>query len=252
MGSREQRDFMRRAARGDPRAMRDFATGKVPLPKHLQPTKAPIKSPKVLEERAQHIMSKGGRPNEARTRRLNANTIEVKPLPTRLRPKYLSQNQKVEKIAEIRGTFDEPPTRSLSEQEKNKAKNNAETRKLIRRKQGKQSKSSTKPIRTLIPDKEFQKKLDKQRVGRESGAKSSAQRAKITKQQIKHDPKAPTPKNEPRAPGAGIPKKGFTKPQFNKIYKAPGGTGVTRGGGGGGPPGTLKFDQGVMNAFRRK
>jgi len=35
-GAREMRDFGKRAARGDPRALRDIASGKVPLPKRSQ------------------------------------------------------------------------------------------------------------------------------------------------------------------------------------------------------------------------
>jgi len=45
----DMRDFQKRAARGDPRAMRDFATGKVPLPVRYRPAEkaTPVKKPPV-------------------------------------------------------------------------------------------------------------------------------------------------------------------------------------------------------------
>lgn len=212
-GSREQRDFGKRAARGDPRALRDFATGKVPLPKFEQ-SQFPRRTVPLKTE-----------------------------FPTTNKKFMLRGATSTEETLKAEAEFHE--NRAAKNPNKMTAASHARTAAVARAKLKERSKITDAEI---VPDKKAKKIQD----GREAGAKSAAQRAKITKQQIKHDPKAPTPKNEPRAPGAGIPKKGFTKAQFNKIYKAPGGTGVTRGGGGGGPAGTPKLSTGVFNPFKRK
>jgi len=119
-----------------------------------------------------------------------------------------------------------------------------------------------------IPDKEFNKKAEgmvsrgtrktRHGVGRraktnptpveKSKIGTKAFRAKMNKQQIKHNPKAPVVR-EARAPGSGIPKQGFTKAQFTKIY-GKGGTTRATSSGGGSIGGMLTTGTGTFGMFK--
>jgi hypothetical protein len=107
---REQRDFQQRAARGDPRALRDIASGRVPLPARLRPTpptppkRRDSKSKKTPDPRKVDAGKKGFKPRtpEQEARRTRIAQVGI---------------DKLQKKVSQKGKFDpgKPPAKSVAQ-----------------------------------------------------------------------------------------------------------------------------------------